>query len=115
MRTLAIGSVLMTIFQALALWSVIRGWRALRSQAPDVVDQAQQNTPPSYGREAGRALIACLVVGVIALAASQLMPVSRTNPPVQTPIKWDSPQTEALVREACMDCHSNETMWPWYA
>jgi hypothetical protein len=114
-RTLVIGSVLMTIFQALALWSVIRGWRALRSEAPDATGQVSQSAPPKYGREAGRAVIACLAVGVIVLVAAQLVPVSHTNPPIQTPIKWDSSQTEVLAHEACMDCHSNETAWPWYA
>ncbi len=60
-----------------------------------------------------------LVAGFILL---QLIPVSaisedfvRENPPVETTIQWDSPQTEALMRTACMDCHSNETVWPLYA
>ena len=26
---------------------------------------------------------------------------------------WDSERTEKLVRRACFDCHSNETVWPW--
>jgi hypothetical protein len=37
-----------------------------------------------------------------------------TNPPVVNEPKWDSPQTAALVRRACYDCHSNETVYPWY-
>jgi len=37
------------------------------------------------------------------------------NPPVEFEIQWDSPETEALVRTACYDCHSNETVWPWYS
>lgn len=45
----------------------------------------------------------------------QFIPVQRTNPPVLTQLDWDSAQTEALARRACMDCHSNETKWPWYA
>jgi cytochrome c551/c552 len=28
---------------------------------------------------------------------------------------WDSPQTEQLAQQACFDCHSNETVWPWYS
>jgi hypothetical protein len=56
------------------------------------------------------------IIGVIAVfLVIQLIPVSRTNPPVKTQIQWDSPQTEALVRQSCYDCHSNETVWPWYA
>jgi mono/diheme cytochrome c family protein len=28
---------------------------------------------------------------------------------------WDSPETAALVRQSCADCHSNQTQWPWYS
>ncbi len=45
----------------------------------------------------------------------QLVPVQRTNPPVVTQMNWDSPQTKSLAVRACMDCHSNETIWPWYS
>jgi hypothetical protein len=45
----------------------------------------------------------------------QLMPVQRDNPPILREPKWDSPQTRALAKRACFDCHSNETVWPWYA
>ena len=27
----------------------------------------------------------------------------------------DSPATSALAVRACFDCHSNETVWPWYS
>ena len=62
-----------------------------------------------------RALIIIIVVGVVLFGLLQLIPVSRTNPPVVREIKWDSPQTMALAERACMDCHSNETKYPWYA
>jgi hypothetical protein len=45
----------------------------------------------------------------------QFIPVNRTNPPATTQLKWDSPQTQALARRACMDCHSDETRWLWYS
>ncbi len=45
----------------------------------------------------------------------QLIPVPETNPPVQTQLKWDLPRTQELAVRACMDCHSNETRWPWYS
>ncbi|NPV77145.1 MAG: heme-binding domain-containing protein [Anaerolineae bacterium] len=45
----------------------------------------------------------------------QLIPVSRENPPVTLEVRWDSPQTRELAKRACFDCHSNETVWPWYA
>ncbi|MCA9934884.1 MAG: heme-binding domain-containing protein [Anaerolineales bacterium] len=47
----------------------------------------------------------------------QLVPYGRnhTNPPVGNEPNWDSPQTRALAERACFDCHSNETVWPWYS
>lgn len=47
----------------------------------------------------------------------QLVPVwlLKTNPPVTAEPKWDSEQTRALTKRACFDCHSNETVWPWYS
>lgn len=37
------------------------------------------------------------------------------NPPVTYNIQWDSPETERLWNIACADCHSNETVYPWYS
>ncbi len=50
---------------------------------------------------------------VIALVAIQLVPAPQTNPPVDS----DVPAPDAVrvtLRRACYDCHSNETVWPWY-
>ena len=58
-------------------------------------------------------IIAVLVVGFIVL---QVVPgFAKTNPPVTYQVKWDSPKTESRMRRACYDCHSNETVWPWYS
>jgi len=62
-----------------------------------------------------KTLLWIVIAGVAALALIQLIPVNRTNPPVVTHVKWDSPQTQTLFQRACADCHSNETTWPWYA
>lgn len=74
---------------------------------------------PSPARKPRRVLlsIVLVVIGVLALVfvAIQFIPVNRANAAVTTPIKWDSPQTEALARRACMVCHSSETTWPWYS
>jgi mono/diheme cytochrome c family protein len=43
------------------------------------------------------------------------LPGRGNNPAVVAEPKWDSPQTRALVKRACFDCHSNETIWPWYS
>ena len=49
--------------------------------------------------------------------AIQLVPYGRghTNPPVAGEPTWDAPGTRALAKQACFDCHSNETEWPAYA
>lgn len=58
-------------------------------------------------RVGGMALIA-VVLGI------QFVPLERTNPPVRTTI--DPPdEVDRILRQACWDCHSNETEWPWYA
>ena len=51
------------------------------------------------------------------LVLIQLVPFGRehTNPPVTGTPKWDSPRTRELFDRACKDCHSNETVWPWYS
>ena len=38
-----------------------------------------------------------------------------SNPPVIHEPDWSSPQTRAIAKRACFDCHSNETVWPWYS
>ena len=59
-------------------------------------------------------VVVILVVGFIAI---QLVPYGRdhSNPPVTGEPNWNSPQTKQLAKAACFDCHSNETVWPWYA
>ncbi len=64
-----------------------------------------------------------LILGVVLLccvgsfALAQAIPYGRNhqNPPVGLEPAWDSPQTRALAKRACFDCHSNETNWPWYS
>ncbi len=59
-----------------------------------------------------------LLIGIIGLLVIiQLIPVWlwQTNPALQSQPKWDSPQTQALAKRACFDCHSNQTAWPWYS
>ena len=49
--------------------------------------------------------------------AIQLVPYGRDhhNPPMGAEPAWDSPDTRALAKRACFDCHSNETEWPVYS
>ena len=57
------------------------------------------------------------LVLVLAFVAIQFVPYGRDrlNPPVGAEPIWDTPQTRALARQACFDCHSNETEWPAYS
>jgi len=47
----------------------------------------------------------------------QFIPYGRnhTNPPATKEPTWNSAATRQLIRRACFDCHSNETVWPWYS
>ncbi len=51
------------------------------------------------------------------MALIQLVPYGRShvNPPVRQEPEWNKPETRALAKRACFDCHSNETRWPWYS
>lgn len=53
---------------------------------------------------------------VIAAMVIQMVPFGRdhTNPPVVQEPNWDNSGTRELAVRACFDCHSNETVWPWY-
>jgi mono/diheme cytochrome c family protein len=65
-----------------------------------------------------KAWIRRVVIGLIViLVIIQLMPYGRdhTNPPGRAEPAWDSPRTRELAARACFDCHSNETIWPWYS
>ena len=57
------------------------------------------------------------LVLVLAFVAMQFVPYGRDhmNPPVAAEPRWDSPETRALAKQACFDCHSNETEWPAYS
>ena len=60
-----------------------------------------------------RAVRRILTATVVVFVAIQLVPVNRTNPPVQTEVPA-TPEQRAVLRRACYDCHSNETNWRWY-
>jgi len=59
-----------------------------------------------------RLFLLLVVVGLII----QVVPYGRdhNNPKTVQEIKWNSPETRTLASNACMDCHSNLTTWPWY-
>jgi len=49
-------------------------------------------------------------IGVV-LVAIQFVPVARTNPPIGVSVEAP-PEVTAILRRACFDCHSHETLWP---
>jgi mono/diheme cytochrome c family protein len=56
-----------------------------------------------------------IIFGIIAVfVLIQFIPVTMDNPPVQA--NFDGPtDVEEVFRQSCYDCHSNETVWPWYS
>ncbi|MGD2079089.1 MAG: heme-binding domain-containing protein [Chloroflexota bacterium] len=64
-----------------------------------------------------RVVLIGLAVIVGGFLLIQLVPYGRdhSNPPVVSEPNWDSAQTRELAQRACFDCHSNETVWPWYS
>ena len=77
-----------------------------------VVGPAQVNAYPA--RKGGivkrRIFFACLAIVIVA----QLVPVERGNPHETAPLQA-SAEVVAVLERSCYDCHSNRTVWPWYA
>jgi hypothetical protein len=55
-----------------------------------------------------------LIILVVILVAIQFIPVDKTNPTVTAEL--DAPmEIRSVFKRSCYDCHSNETVWPWYS
>jgi len=59
-----------------------------------------------------------IVIAVVFLAAQFKRP-ARTNPPVDQAQTLEAhtqmtPQVSSTLARSCNDCHSNNTVWPWY-
>ena len=53
---------------------------------------------------------------ILTLILIQLIPVTKTNPPVDKNLSLNAPIKVALIlKKGCYDCHSNETKWPYYS
>lgn len=61
-----------------------------------------------------RALRLLATTVVVLLIGIQFVPVERTNPTVTAPPAAPA-EVDEILRTACYDCHSNETIWPWYS
>jgi len=109
---LLVGTVLTALFALGMLANTARAGRAgvsggAKAIAPVGAAGGGWDVPGMLG--------AWLATALIALAASQLVPVTRDNPPVVTATAWDAPETSELWGRTCAACHSNETEWPGYA
>jgi hypothetical protein len=62
-------------------------------------------------------VVIIVLIGIGLFLLIQLIPYGKdyNNPPVVSEPNWDSQQTRELAKRACFDCHSNETLWPWYS
>ena len=57
-----------------------------------------------------------LVIFILIQGVRFIVPLFRIeNPPVINQVVWNSPETERIWRESCADCHSNETVFPFYS
>lgn len=58
-----------------------------------------------------RVISVIIVIGVIVM---QFFQPDHSNPPVRAEINAPPP-VMTVLRRSCYDCHSNETVWPWYS
>jgi cytochrome c551/c552 len=61
-----------------------------------------------------RLVVRALWILAAVLVLAQLIPVDRTNPRGGADVAA-SPEVRAILKRACYDCHSSETVWPWYS
>ena len=64
----------------------------------------------SFGK--GAKNVGFVLIAILFLA--QAIRIEKSNPPVSSDISAD-PAIKPLLRRACYNCHSNETVWPWYS
>lgn len=63
--------------------------------------------------------LSALVTALLFVGAQAYRP-DRTNPPVDESKTMRAntrmtPEVEAILERSCKDCHSSETVWPWYS
>ncbi len=58
-----------------------------------------------------------VIIGCTALLAIQFVPYGHLHqdPPVIKEPHWNTPEARNLAKRACFDCHSHESIWPWYS
>lgn len=57
-----------------------------------------------------------LLVLFVLFALAQLKQIDKINPKTDPALEIKAPQeVMQIFKKACYDCHSNETVWPWYS
>jgi hypothetical protein len=60
------------------------------------------------------AVVAGFGIIIVLLIIIQFVPVTLTNPRVESDMPAP-PDVKAILKVSCYDCHSHETLWPWYS
>lgn len=107
------GGALMAIFAAVALVSTVMGVQALRAGGAAMAGEAA--APLNVGQQIVPVAVSAIIITVVGFLLIQVFQVSHENPPVQTTLSFDTPEGKQLFEGACSDCHSNNTVWPWYS
>ncbi|WP_428024785.1 heme-binding domain-containing protein [Arcobacter sp.] len=57
-----------------------------------------------------------ILVFFIILLLMQAIQIDKTNPVVDKSLEIQAPkEVMGIFKNACYDCHSNQTTWPWYS
>lgn len=61
-----------------------------------------------------------VIAAAVAIVLAQVFQPRRTNPPVDPARTLEArvavpPDVSAILDRSCRDCHTHETVWPWYA
>ena len=63
-----------------------------------------------------KVFLSVLALLFVAFVGIQFKTVNRDNPESPADAEYSGPpDVEAILRESCYDCHSNETKWPLYS
>lgn len=52
---------------------------------------------------------------IVVLIIMQLFTIDQSNPVESDPLVIADAQARQIFKDACADCHSNQTVWPWYS
>ncbi|ADG92379.1 conserved hypothetical protein [Arcobacter nitrofigilis DSM 7299] len=57
-----------------------------------------------------------IITFFVVLLLMQAIQIDKINPVTDKSLEIQAPkEVKVLLKNACYDCHSNETVWPWYS